>query len=112
MFFARNHAADRKKTVGFIGGNPPGCIALDCIEFTKETPILVEDYNGPVQIIIGHGAVRDLFDAPFHAVVFMAQVGHAVFGVRILRQVQNLAGVVEIPPPDGSQIASGIADWM
>ena len=87
--------------VGLVDGEEPGRLALDRVELAQQAAVLVEDARSrraaPSSVTSRPG---DRLDRPPQPVVLCREIGGRVRRVGVLRQVEDLARVVEVAPPD------------
>ena len=112
MFFTWYQPGNRHQTVGILGTDQPGRLAFDVIELAKQASIVIKDRDRQSQILVGDDPAGDILDQALDAVVFVTQILRTVRRVGILGQVQDLTGMIEVPPPDCGEITGRIADGV
>ena len=111
VLLARHQPAERDERVSLLDRELPRRLALDrdragaaARRFSLNSAI---DARRPSSVI-ARPATCSMLAAP--AVVFVAQVRRRRRRIGVLRQVEDLAAVGEIAPPDGGQVARRVAD--
>jgi len=99
VLLARDHRANGEQRVCLVRRQQPGCLALDLAEFPEQAPVLVEHAEGGPELILGDPVPGNLLDLAGQTGVLTPQVCRRVNRVRVLRQVEDLAGVLEVPAP-------------
>src|SRR5690348_14090934 len=82
VLLTRDQPADGDQDVRFVGGDQPGCLPLDCIQFAKQSAVAVVHRQRAAQVVFLHGPTSDRLDTALQPRILVPQVGDSGGGIR------------------------------